>query len=215
MRKMWLDFCHLICVIFCSIFFRIRVYGVENVPPNGPAVLVCNHQSFLDPVFCGVPLKRYMYYLARDSLFLNPVFRRLIASLNTVPVRRGEADFSAVRALLAELKNGNSVCLFPEGTRTPDGRVRPFKPGFGLLVRRAESPLVPVAVEGAFECWPRHRRLPRRGTVAICYGKPLQAGELKGIQDGELAGVLTEIVRNMQNECRQRLGRRRYDYTDL
>jgi 1-acyl-sn-glycerol-3-phosphate acyltransferase len=214
LRKVWLEFCHLVCVIFCGIFFKIRVYGAENVPVEGPAVLVSNHQSFLDPVFCGVPLKRYLYYMARDSLFSDRFFGWLIWSLNTVPVRRDEADFSAVRALLAELKRGNPVCLFPEGTRTPDGRVRPFKPGFGLLVRRGSAALVPVVVEGAFECWPRHRLVPRPGTVAVCYGKPLEAGELKGIGDKELASVLTQVVRRMQNECRERLGRRPYDYGD-
>jgi 1-acyl-sn-glycerol-3-phosphate acyltransferase len=99
-------------------------------------MLVGNHQSYLDPMFCGIYLKRPLYFLARDSLWKNRFFGRLISSVNTIPVKQDKGDLSAMRKVISKLKEGWGVCLFPEGTRTSDGKITPFKPGFGLLCRR-------------------------------------------------------------------------------
>ena len=94
---MWFGFARNLCRLFCKIFFRVRVYGKENVPEQGAFLLISNHQSFLDPVFCGIPLKRQMYFLARDSLFKKKFFGWLLSSVNTIPVRRGQADINAMK----------------------------------------------------------------------------------------------------------------------
>src|SRR4030042_358384 len=96
-KMRWFRFARLLCKVFCILFFRIQVYGKDNVPDDGAFMLVSNHQSFLDPVFCGIFLKRPLYFLARDSLFANRFFGRLISSVNTIPVRRGQADLSAMK----------------------------------------------------------------------------------------------------------------------
>ena len=209
----WFRFARWICKVFCRLFFQIRVYGTENVPEQDSLVLVSNHQSFLDPIFCGIFLKRHLYFLARDTLFTNQFFGWLISSVNTIPVRRDEANLAAMKKVIAKLKEGNGVCLFPEATRTRDGKITPFKPGFGLLCRRGEAAVVPVVIDGAFECWPRHKKIFSPGSkILICYGKAITAEKVKKMNDRELAENLTDTLRRMQNDCRVKQGKEPYCY---
>jgi cytidylate kinase len=208
----WFRLARWFCKVFCMAFFRLRPAGRENVPDQGALVLICNHQSFLDPVLCGIFVKRPLYFLARDSLFRG-FFGRLIASVNTIPVKRGTADLAAMKTIINKLKQGNGVCLFPEATRSSDGRITPFKPGFGLLCRRGGAAVVPVVIDGAFEAWPRHKKLfSPGGHIAIHYGKCISAGEVKRMDDRELAKLLTDTLRQMQNDCRINQGKKPYDY---
>ena len=201
-----------ICRVFCMLFFRMRSYGRENIPSEGPFVLISNHQSYLDPMLCGITSKRRLGFLARKSLFSNWFFGRLISSVGTIPVKLGEADISAMRKVIDLLKQGKGVCLYPEGTRTMDGKITPFKPGFGLLCRRGNAAVVPVVIDGAFECWPRHKKLFSHGSIVISYGKAIPAEQAKNMGDSKLAEVLTEILRKMQNESRIKQGKKPYDY---
>jgi cytidylate kinase len=211
-KMRWPRFARWLCKIFCKTFFRLHPAGRENVPDYGPLVLVCNHQSFLDPVFCGIFVKRPLYYLARDTLFRG-LFGRLLVSIQTIPVKRDEADLAAMRTVISKLKQGNGVCLFPEGTRTSDGKITAFKPGFGLLCRRGNAAVVPVVIDGAFETWPRHKKLfSPGGSIAIHYGKCIPAAEVKKMDDKELAKLLTDTLRKMQNDCRVNQGKEPYNY---
>jgi cytidylate kinase len=211
-KMRWFRLARWFCKIFCMAFFRLRPAGLENVPDQGALVLICNHQSFLDPVFCGIFVRRSLYFLARDSLFRG-LFGRLIASVNTIPVKRGTADLGAMRTIINKLKDGSGVCLFPEGTRTSDGRITPFKPGFGLLCRRGGAAVVPVVIDGAFEAWPRHKKLfSPGGHIMICYGKCIPAEQVRRMGDRKLAEVLTDTLRQMQNDCRVKQGKEPYSY---
>jgi len=208
----WFRFARFWCWIFCNLFFRIQVYGRENVPEQGAFVLVGNHQSYLDSVFCGIPLKRPLYFLARDSLWKNRFFGRLISSVNTISVKQDKADLSAMRKVIGKLKEGRGVCIFPEGTRTIDGRISPFKPGFGLLCRRGEAAVVPVVIDGAFECWPRHKKIFSPGRIDVCYGKAIPAEQVKDMSNRELAELLTDTLRRMQTKSRIKHGKEPYNY---
>lgn len=211
-RAKWFWLARWISRIFCILFFRLRTYGRDNIPRKGAFILVSNHQSYLDPVFCAVPLKRPSSFLARDTLFTNWFFGPLISSLNAIPVKLGEPDISAIRKVLDKLKKGGGVCLFPEGTRTYDGKITPFKPGLGLLCRRGKAPIVPVVIDGAFECWPRHKKLFSPGPIRLCYGKPITVEQVKDMGDKKLAELLTETLRRMQTESRIKQGKKPYDY---
>ena len=131
--------------------FRFRAYGRENVPKEGGFLLLSNHQSFLDPIVCSVSLNRECCFAARDSLFtsLRGVY---ISSLNAIPIKRGAADISAIKKFIAKLQEGYGLVLFPEVTRTIDGKVGNIKPGFSLLAKRSNTPVIPVAIDGAYEC---------------------------------------------------------------
>jgi 1-acyl-sn-glycerol-3-phosphate acyltransferase len=211
-KMRWFRFARWCCKVFCNLFFRIHVYGSENIPDEGGFVLVSNHQSYLDPVFCGIPLKRPLYFLARDSLWKNRFFGWLISSVNTIPVKQGKADLPAMRKVIGKLKEGRGVCLFQEGTRSSDGKIMTFKPGFGLLCRRGEAAVVPVLIDGAFECWPRRKKIFSPGRIEVYYGKVIPAEQVKNMNDRELAKLLTNTLRRMQKDCRIKHGKEPYNY---
>jgi 1-acyl-sn-glycerol-3-phosphate acyltransferase len=208
----WFWLARWMCRVFCMLLFRVRSHGRENVPPDGAFVLISNHQSYLDPMICGIPLNRRVSFLARESLFNNWFFERMISSVGTIPVKPGEGDISAIRKAIDVLKRGRGVCLFPEGTRSHDGKIAPFKPGFGLICRRGAAAVVPVVIDGAFECWPRHKKLFSFGSIVVSYGKAIPAGQVKNMGNEKLAEVLTETCRKMQNKSRIKQGKEPYDY---
>lgn len=212
-KAKWFWLARWICRVFCILFFRVRTCGAENIPDKGAFLLVSNHQSYLDPIFCGVPIKRHLHFLARDSLFKNWFFGALIASVNSIPVKRGQADLAAMRSVIDKLKKGAGVCLFPEGTRSTDGKIAQLKPGLGLLCRRGNAAVVPVVIDGAFECWPRHKKVFLPGEVFICYGKAISAEQAKNMGDSKLAEFLTDKLRRMQSKSRLKQGKKPYDYS--
>ena len=197
--------------LLCSVIFRLRAYGRENIPKEGGFLLLSNHQSFLDPIICSVPLGRECCFAARDTLFL-PLGGFFLSSLNAIPIKRGSADLSAIKKFIAKLKQGYGLVLFPEATRTTDGRIADIKPGFGLLAKRSNTPVIPVVIDGAYECWPKGKGLFKMGKVAICYGKPITPEKIKELGDEKFVKSFVATLRQMQNEMRIKQGREIYDY---
>lgn len=209
----WYHVARCLCAIFAILCFGFKVYGRENVPRKGAFLLLSNHQSYLDPIFCGGLLPVKMCYMARDTLFTNWFFGGLIRSVNAIPVKRGQGDITAMKTVIERLNSGLPVCLFPEGTRTPDGRISPIKAGVALLSRRAKVPVVPMVIEGAYEAWPRSRSIFRLGyQVVAYYGEPIPAERIRQMGDEAFAEHLTGVLWNMQNQIRTRLGKKPYDY---
>jgi 1-acyl-sn-glycerol-3-phosphate acyltransferase len=115
--------------------------------------------------------------------------------------------------IIAKLKQGEGVCLFPEATRTTDGRIAHFKGGFTLLCRRGNSPVIPVLIDGAFECWPRHKKLFKPGSkITVTYGKPISAEQVREMEDDDFATLLTDTLRNMQSQIRIKDGKQPFNY---
>ena len=189
------------------VLYRLRLYGRENVPETGPIIYVCNHQSHFDPPLVGVLVAdRPSAFLARASLFRFTPFGWLIRTLNAIPLHRGQGSGGALRAAVAELEAGRCVLLFPEGTRTPDGAIHRFKGGFTFLARRTGATVVPVAVEGARDVWPRQRRFPRlRGRIALKAGRPIPADEL--LADGTDVAIrrIRSEIETLRRELRAEL----------
>ncbi len=202
-----------LCQVFTLLFFSYRAYGKGNVPRQGPVLLVGNHQSFLDPVFCGIGVNRNVVYMARDTLFKGP-FGWAIRSVNAIPIKRDQADIGAMKLIIGRLKEGMAVCLYPEGTRSTDGRITRFKGGLGLLCRRSRATVVPVLVDGAFECWPRSKKLFTPGPVVVYFGKPLPPDRIAQMTNDELADWCTCTLRRMQDEIRLKRGKQPYTYDD-
>lgn len=194
--------------------FRMKVIG-SNYPKKGPVVFLCNHQSLLDPIFCQVTINRVVYYVARDSLYKNRFFGGLIRSLNAIPIRRGQADLKAMKSLISILREGHAVCLFPEGTRTCDGKIEEIKPGFSLLVRKTGACVIPMVLDGAYESWPRDKKFPSLKKVAVIYGKPMSAEEIRQAGDKEFSKNITVQMRQLQAQCRQLIGREPFDYSEV
>ncbi len=190
------------------LLYRYRSYGRENLPMSGAVLLVSNHQSFLDPILAGIPCYRRPFHaLARASLWKNPIMRPLYKLLNAIPVARGESDPKAIRVCIECLRAERALMLFPEGTRTPDGHVQPLKRGLLLLIRKAPTWVVPVAIEGAQEAWPRQAKRPRlRGRIAVRYGEAIHSDELLKQPPDELLQSLREKIEAMRAELAERMG---------
>lgn len=187
----------LLSVIFCG----IRCAGRSHVPAQG-GVLVCStHQSYLDPILIGLSCNRRMNYVARQSLFQYPLLKRLMRWYNAFPIDREGVGISGLKETLRRMRQGEIVLLFPEGTRTQDGRIAPIKPGFCAIAKRGRVPLVPVAIVGANQVWPRSQRLPRPAPIAIQYGTPLQPSEMRAMSDDELVARLQRELEECQRQA--------------
>lgn len=174
-----------LCAWVIKTFCRVECIDMHHVPPRGGVLIASNHQSFLDPPLLGSLVTwRQFSFMAHQYLFKVPVFGACIRALNAVPVSGSGSDLSTIKALIAKLKEGRPVVIFPEGSRTYDGSMQPFKRGVMLLIKRAKCPVVPIAIEGAFDAWPRHKKLPRLFGVrtVVVYGQPIAPDDLRDDQ---------------------------------
>jgi 1-acyl-sn-glycerol-3-phosphate acyltransferase len=201
-KRLWYDFLRVACRIVGVVVFQIRVSGREHEPIEGGALVVSNHQSHLDPVLVGLCFDRRMNYVARLTLFRFPPFRWLINSLDAIPLDREGLGIQGIKESLRRLKAGEMILIFPEGTRTPDGEVGELKPGFLALARRARVPLVPVAIDGAFDAWPKRNMLPRPAAIRVCLGEPIQPAEFASLSDDELMDRVDLAIRACHREAR-------------
>jgi 1-acyl-sn-glycerol-3-phosphate acyltransferase len=175
-RVVLYEFSRLLVAVVMTLLYRHRAYGSRRIPREGPLLIVANHQSFLDPPAIGLAVHtRQLDYIARIGLFQAPGFSRLISLFNALPIREEGSDATAIREILRRLEKGHAILIFPEGSRTDDGAMQPFKRGVALLVKRARCPVVPVAVEGCYDAWPRRRRWPQLlgARVSVAVGEPI------------------------------------------
>lgn len=193
-------------MVFLALY-RLDVQGLERVPQSGPVLLVANHSSFLDPPILGALVRpRPICFLARASLFSGPL-GWAIRKLNSIPLADNSGDIAAIRTVIGLLREGHAVLIFPEGSRSEDGRMQPFRDGAILIVRRARCPVVPVAIEGAYDAWPRSASRPRlRGCrLAVRFGEPISPEE---ILDGGSSAVMERSIDQMRQELRTAMRRR-------
>jgi 1-acyl-sn-glycerol-3-phosphate acyltransferase len=162
-----------------KLYFRWRVYNSERVPLEGGVILAANHASYLDPPLVGSGVHRGINYLARENLFRFPVMGWVLRQWQVVPVDRDGGGAAGLRAILDRLLLGGAIILFPEGTRTRDGKLQPARSGIGLTVIKSTAPVVPVRVFGTFQAYGRHMILPRPRRVAVKYGQPMRFEQLR------------------------------------
>lgn len=181
--------------ILLKIFFRIRVDGIRNIPRKGPFIIAPNHISFLDPVAAGAFIPRSLYYMARDTLFDIPFLGALIKACHTFPVRRGKPHPRTMKKALSILKSGNGLLLFPEGTRSINGKLREGSPGLGMLASLSGAPVIPTLLEGTEKALPVHAEWIRMKKVRVRYGKPVFPHCVKGgKRDRELYQAISKGV---------------------
>jgi 1-acyl-sn-glycerol-3-phosphate acyltransferase len=206
-RILWWHLLHALSYLWIAPCYHYRAWGVHHIPRQGPVILISNHQSFLDPILVGLAgHHRQFYAMARSTLFEHPVLSWLIRSLNAIPINRNEADTAAMRKCLDVLHRNHALLVFPEGTRTLDGSTQQFSPGTMLLIKRSGAMVVPVAIEGAFDAWPKGRSLPRcHGRIGVQYGQPIEAEVLVGLGARKGMAHLQEIIETMRQDLAARL----------
>jgi 1-acyl-sn-glycerol-3-phosphate acyltransferase len=185
------------------ILYRARYSGRENIPAEGGVLVVSNHQSHFDPPLVGAGCPRQMNYVARDTLFRFAPFAWLISTVGAFPIDREGVGLSGIKESLKRLKRGEIVLIFPEGTRTRDGRMAPFRPGFTTLAVRSKAAILPVAIEGAFQVWPRTSKFPGLGSIRVHFGVPIMPAEFADLDEREL---LAEVERRVR-ECHKTIRR--------
>ncbi len=190
--------------------FSMRLQGRRHVPRQGPVLFIANHQSFFDPILVGLAVRRHICYLARQTLFLKPVFARAIRLLNAVPIHQEGLGIEGLRTVLGLLEEGRPVLVFPEGTRTPDGALHELQVGIHLLIKRARVPIVPVGIAGAFEAWPRSSPCPvpaplflpaGRGTIAVVVGRALDGNRYAELPRQQVLADLHAALREVHKQA--------------
>ncbi len=157
------------------IYFRIEYEGVENVPEEGAMIVAPNHVSFLDPIWVSIPFDRPLRYMTWDKMMRKPVIGPLMRAYGAFPVNvdTGRGDRAALRHSLEHLRAGGGLMIFPEGGRTRDGKLLPFKPGVIRFALDVKVPIVPVTIIGGYKAFSPHHIVPRPYKLKIVYHKPI------------------------------------------
>lgn len=182
--------------------FRFRWAGAEHLPAQGATLLLCNHQSYLDPLLAAVACKRRLRAMARESLFFFPL-GPIIRALGAVPVDQRSA-VAGIRRTIEMLDNDEAVLIYPEGSRSEDGQLAPMQPGILLLIRRTKPQLAFAGLDGAFEAWPRHARLPRLRSIAIQFAPPVAAADYEPLSNDELLALVHDRIEQCIAGARKR-----------
>ena len=179
---------------FFKTCFRLKIYGLNHFQP-GAAVLAANHASFYDPPVLSISCPEEVHFLAKGSLFNIPLLGKLIRVLNSHPVERGASDAQTFRTMVQLLTTGKKLILFPEGKRSPDGRLLPIERGLGFLVQKAHCRVIPAYLSGTFEAWPPKRKFPKLfGKMACIFGTPIEWEEFEGFEKREAQELIGKKV---------------------
>lgn len=180
-----------------KIFYDFHIEGIENIPQDRPVVLASNHRSYADPVILTMPMKLPVSYMAKEELFHNKLFGWFIRKLGAFPVARGSGDMSVIDDSINILKSGRNLVIFPEGTRSKDGKVGKGKTGVAMIAAKSGADVVPCGI--VFE----GEKLHFRSKLTLKFGKPIKAEEIavEGTSPRELKevkkrimGAITELV---------------------
>lgn len=171
-------FFHYLAGVIHGMWFRGEVVGTENFPAEGSFLIAANHASHLDPPLVGSQIAKQMRFFARKSLWDNRLIGWWLSQVETIAVERDSGDVGAIKRVLQALKEDRVIVLFPEGTRSPDGKLKKPKAGVGLLACKSGVPVVPCRVYDSFEACGKGQLIPNFGTpVSIVFGQPLAASD--------------------------------------
>lgn len=202
--------CYWIVLGLFVLLYRARFFNTRSVPRSGGLLIIANHQSHLDPPLLGVAIRdRNMAAIAREGLFKHWPMGLLLRGLGCIAIKEDEGDAGAIRSAIAQLKAGRVVVIFPEGSRSPDGALKHFKRGVWVLLARSGVPILPAAVEGCYDAFPRGAAFPKLfgQRVAVAFGEPIRFAELKALgADGALQ-MLANRVESLRLNLRAKIRR--------
>lgn len=203
-HQAWYQICRTSLWLIMEPLFRVRHRGGKNIPWKGPALIVSNHQSYIDPPAVGIGVWRRMNYLAKQELFESKIFGRLIHSVDAIPLDQHGIGFQGIKETLKRLRNGEMVLIFPEGARSLDGEMVPFKTGYVNIAVKSGATIVPTAIDGAWAAYPPHAKRPHffKPAVRVEYGAPITPADYAELSEDELHRLVESRVRELFEKIR-------------
>ena len=193
-----------------KLYVRLKIEGREHLPPEGqPAIMVVNHTSNLDAFACGYALGRPAYFLTKEEALETPVAGKILASIGGIPAKRDRDDSAALRKMRAILKAGHLLGLAPEGTRSADGEVQRYDPGFVWLASKTKALIIPTAIHGAHDLLPSGATIPRPGRMVMQIAEPIDLSSEGRIPKPRLTEIADEVqaqTRAMIEDLSRRYG---------
>lgn len=184
-------FARIITVIVLNIFFRVEVINRENFPAEGPALFCANHNSMLDMFFLGMKIDRWIYWMAKEELFKNPVLGYLIRKLGGFPVKRGTGDVEAIKQAYNLLEQKKVVGIFPHGTRINPAKIETakIKSGAAMIAAKAGVPIIPATVRGNYRLFSK---------MTVVYGEPFIIEKLdRKLTKEDLTEISRDIIKRV------------------
>ena len=167
-------FLHVFVYIIAKPLFRYSAVGAEHIPKKGSAILASNHASYLDPPLVGLGVWRRINYLAKKEIFRNLIITYILKKLfKAIPVDREQMDRNTLRRIYHLLRNNEILLMFPEGTRSYDGKLMKPKSGVGMIAYSARVPVIPVYISGSYNIFPRNSKLIRLKPCSVFFGPPV------------------------------------------
>ncbi len=208
---LWYLFWKMVLWAIAKVAFKLRIEGREHEPARGPFIVAANHASIIDPPLVGIALRHQAAYMAKHELFDAPVLGPLLRSIGVFPVRRGEPDRRAIRKSLDVVQSGGILVMFPEGTRSPDGRLQKPEPGAAMIALRTGAAVLPAAVVNSHRILPKGARRPKFQQVIVRLGPPLTVPRVVGRLDHETLEEwgtrIIEAIEKLLPSDQQRAGR--------
>ncbi|HEX9817185.1 MAG TPA: lysophospholipid acyltransferase family protein [Candidatus Thermoplasmatota archaeon] len=185
---------------FLRVVFRAKFDGQAHIPKKGPAILASNHLSFLDHPILGAATRRQIVYISKAQHFDRPVRSFLFRKWGVIPLKRGEGDQEAFQRSIEVLREGHLYCIYPEGTRSLDGKLHKGHTGVARLAAITKAPVIPVAMWGTFEAYPKGAKRPKLVPCGVKFGAPLDFSHLHGLDGDRIAmrAATDEVMQAIQ-----------------
>ncbi len=166
-----------LATIVLKLFFGFEVIGKENIPKRAPYLVAANHVSYLDPIVVGIALPHKIHFMAKKELFKSRFFSWFLSQLGVFPVNREGLDISSIKQSISILRNGGVLGIFPEGTRSRDGKFKGANRGVIGIAIKGKVPILPMGIIGTYETWPPGKKLPKFSKIILKIGKPIELAE--------------------------------------
>ena len=190
--------------ILLRVYNRCSVRWLEDIDPDERVVVACNHASNLDPLVVGAFFPRRLRYFAKEELFRSWFLGTSIRALGAVPVSRADnaSAAGALKGFMKLYREGSDILIFPEGGRSPDGRLQPLEAGVALIAARERAPILPAFIHGSFDAMPTGSRFVRPSKIVLTFGRtlrfPAEVYESRGCRD-VIMGALTDAMRALES----------------